>query len=232
MIINQEKCTGCAQCVPFCPVRAIHKEGKKCAIDWARCAECGVCLRSGACRFDALVQNELVWPRVIRAQFSNPLNMHASIKIEGRGTEEMKTNDLTNRIKKGQVGIGIEMGRPGVGTTFRDMEIVTKAVAAFGVSFEPDNPTTSMIDEKTGVILPDFEEARDEFVISAIIEFVIPEERLKDCIDLIMEAARKISTVFSLDIMTREYSRYKDLIAGLGVTVRPNAKINVGMALA
>lgn len=47
------------------------KQGEDIAsIDLERCLECGVCLRSGACRVDAIYMQELSWPRVIRAAFS------------------------------------------------------------------------------------------------------------------------------------------------------------------
>ena len=47
----------------------------------------------------------------------------------GRGTEEGKTNDRTGRFHFGQVGICVEMGRPGISTSFADAQVVAQAVA-------------------------------------------------------------------------------------------------------
>jgi hypothetical protein len=41
-----------------------------------------------------------------------------------RGPEEIKSNDVTGRIREGEAGIVVEMGRPGNGAYFRDMERV------------------------------------------------------------------------------------------------------------
>ena len=61
----------------------------------------------------------------------------------------MKTNDVTGRFSEGEVGFGIEMGRPGVSTSFKDVEKVTTVLAS-KVEFESKNPVTSLIDVKTG----------------------------------------------------------------------------------
>ena len=44
----------------------------------------------------------------------------------------MKTNGVTGRFRSGQVGIGIELGRPGTGARFRDVEKVTHPMAQLG----------------------------------------------------------------------------------------------------
>ena len=38
------------------------------------------------------------WPRTVRANFSDPLVEHPETKVPGRGTEEMKTTEVTGRI--------------------------------------------------------------------------------------------------------------------------------------
>ena len=45
MKINKELCIGCQKCVPFCPMGAIHMEGKRAAVDQDECIECGICVR-------------------------------------------------------------------------------------------------------------------------------------------------------------------------------------------
>ncbi len=37
----------------------------------------------------------------------------------------MKTNDVTERYKKDELGISIDVGRPNRGTTFREIEKIT-----------------------------------------------------------------------------------------------------------
>ena len=70
------------------------------------------------CPTGAFEPDELVWPRVVRRAFSDPRVPHESTGVEGRGTEEVKTNDVTGRVKVGEVGLTIEFGRPGVGARF------------------------------------------------------------------------------------------------------------------
>ena len=79
------------------------------------------------CPTDAIVPEELSWPRLVRRAFSDPQVPHESTGIHGRGTAEVKTNDVTNRVKEGEAGFVVEFGRPGIGARFRDIERVTKA---------------------------------------------------------------------------------------------------------
>ena len=51
----------------------------------------------------------------------------------------MKTNDVTGRVGPGDVGFTIELGRPGVGVRFRDIQEMSRALAAAGVAFEKKN---------------------------------------------------------------------------------------------
>ncbi len=181
MKIDPEVCTGCGSCMVYCPVEAIVETDRKTpkrkairAVDLDRCVECGNCLRADVCPVDAIVQQPLDWPRSLRSAFSNPMTEHKS-KDMGRGTEEMKTNEITHRIGKGEVGVAIELGRPLLGSSFRDVERVTRAMAGVGVTFEPHNPLTSLIEDlSTGTLRKD---VLDERVLSTIVEFKIPEEK-------------------------------------------------------
>ena len=88
------------------------------------------------CPTSAITPDELAWPRIVRRAFSDPIVTHESTGVHGRGTEEVKTNDVTHRIGLGQVGYVVEFGRPTVGVRFRDIEKMTQALAVMGIEFE------------------------------------------------------------------------------------------------
>ena len=131
---------------------AIKGQGRSVFIDEDECVECGQCLRSRVLPPGALYQPKLEWPRTLRAEFSDPNVPHPSTGGTGRGTEEMKTNDVTGRYKRGDVGFAVELGRPHSGACFKDLEIVTTTLAKGGVRFEPNNPTTFLIDPSLSLI--------------------------------------------------------------------------------
>ena len=114
MLIDSDLCIGCGRCSDYCPVDAISvdRKNKTAEINLDECVECGNCLRQAKCPKDALYQQELTWPRSVRSVLSDPLTITEESGIAGRGTEEMKTNDVTGRFKRGFVGVAIEMGRP------------------------------------------------------------------------------------------------------------------------
>jgi len=153
------------------------------------------------CPTAAFEPQELAWPRVVRRAFSDPLVPHESTGIHGRGTEEVKTNDVTGRVSEGEAGMTIEFGRPTVGTRFQEIEVVTRALAAAGVEFEANNPVTHlMADRRAGTLRSDILE---EKVLSAIVEIKIPIERVPELLRLVEEESRKIDTVVSIGVATR-----------------------------
>jgi Pyruvate/2-oxoacid:ferredoxin oxidoreductase delta subunit len=236
MMIDKEKCIGCEDCHPYCPVGAITtvvwEAESVSAIDQAECVECGACHeRSGVCPVDAIYKPQLEWPRSIREPFSNPHIKHPSTTGQGRGTEEMKTNDVTGRYRRGVAGVAVEMGRPGIGTSFKDLQTVAMALAKLGVEFEPHNPVAAlMVDKKTGKINA---EVLNEKVLSAILEFKVEIERLKPVLETIKDVSSQIDTVFSLDLISRvnpDGSIPTVAIAKeVGFSPRPNTKTNVGL---
>jgi len=230
MIIDEDKCIGCESCLNWCPMGAIRMGDQKAAIDQAQCVECNVCRRVEICPVDAFVQKPLEWPRSVRAIYSDPLNVHKETGLAGRGTEEIKTNDVTGRFRRGQVGVAIEVGRPGLGAKLKELEKLSMALARYGVEFEPKNPLTNLIDRQTGQLPV---EIREEKVLSAIIEITVPEAKLIAVLNLIRETAKGLETVISMDVACRAA---KDgtwpcarILAEAGLSYRPNAKINVGL---
>ena len=79
------------------------------------------------CPTTAFEPDQLEWPRVVRRAFSDPRVPHESTGVSGRGTEEVKTNDVTDRVGIGQVGFTIELGRPGIGARDRSEGKVDRA---------------------------------------------------------------------------------------------------------
>ena len=89
------------------------------------------------CPTDAIVPEELSWPRVVRRAFSDPQVPHESTGIHGRGTAEVKTNDVTNRVNEGEAGFVVEFGRPGIGARFRDIQRVTRPSPSWASNSRP-----------------------------------------------------------------------------------------------
>src|SRR5579862_6183281 len=153
------------------------------------------------CPTAAFEPDELSWPRVVRRAFSDPRVPHESTGVEGRGTEEVKTNDVSGRVKVGEVGFTIEFGRPGVGVRFHEIQKMCWALAQAGVAFEKKNPVTSLMsDVPTGTIRPDI---LDEKVLSAIVEIKTRIERTEEIIRLVWEIEKQIDTVIALGVGTR-----------------------------
>ena len=229
MKIDKEKCVNCRSCIDYCPVGAIEVADSEVHIDQESCVECAACLRSGACGYDALYKPELGWPRIIRSRFSDPLESHPDTEIMGRGTAEMKTNDVTGRFVEGEVGFAVEMGRPGVSTSFADVEKVAKALAG-RVEFEPLNPVTGLIDTRTGVLKDP--RVRGVRALSAIIECKTTEDRRIEILNILKEVSGEIDTVFSLCVINRcrDYEiPFRRVMDENGFTPRINGKTNVGL---
>ena len=183
------------------------------------------------CPTAAFEPDELQWPRVVRRAFSDPRVPHESTGVEGRGTEEVKTNDVSGRVKVGEVGFTIEFGRPGVGVRFRDVQKMCWAVAKAGVAFEKKNPVTSLMsDVPTGTIREDI---LDEKVLSCIVEIKVPVERTEEIIRLVWDIEKQIDTVVALGVGTRcdesgEDNIVAPILEKLGYKLE-RAKTNIGL---
>ena len=230
MVIDQNSCIGCGLCVPYCPTRAISMENKKAYIDLDKCVECGNCRFSGVCKKDAIIQQTLVMPRLIRTVFSNVREKSPNTGVQGRGTEEMKTNDITNRFPVGKVGFACEMGRPSTGTSFLDVETIAKIVVGHGAELEPLNPTAIIFEEDNPGIIK--EEFRNERALSVIIEGMIEPEVLPELLKDLKEAQKKVDTVFSVDVITPVVDGAiptDKYLEEAGVSRRLNGKTCVGL---
>ncbi len=232
-VIIEEKCKGCKLCVPYCPMDAFTVVSKKkVVIDQEKCTECYVCLRKEVCPFNAIEKVDLEGSLRNFSHFlSDPTETKASTGVPGRGTEESKTNDVTGRTKIGQVGIAIDMGRPGVGLRLVDAEKIAMAVAAAGLQFEEMSPLTEvMADRKTGKLKPEF---RDVHLLSIIVEGNCSVAQFPKIIEALKEVEGKIDTVFSLGVITRVDAEGNSPVMAeiekLGLKRPIRGKVNVGL---
>ena len=183
------------------------------------------------CPTAAFAPEELAWPRVVRRAFSDPRVPHESTGVHGRGTEEVKTNDVSGRVQKGEVGFTIEFGRPGVGVWFRDIQEMCWALAKAKVAFEKKNPVTSLMsDVETGTLRSDI---MGEKVLSAIVEIKVPIARTEEIIRLVREVESRLETVVALGVGARcdeqgEENEVGPILERLGYRLE-RAKTNIGL---
>ena len=260
MHIDKSRCIGCANCVPVCPMGAIYiADDGLSEINQEACVECYACykgmsvenlpqqptrfLRSlsaffklrfqpdpDICPSGAISTDELTWPRIIRRTFSDPQVPHESTGVSGRGTQEVKTNELTERVKEGEAEITVEFGRPGVGVYLRDMDKMCRRLAKMQVDFELENPVTNlMLDAKTGELRTD---VLNEKVLSCILEFKTDMVKMPDILNAIEDEAKKLDTVVALGAAVRCDSRGDDAVRNQLLAMGYDAwraKINIGL---
>ncbi len=252
-------CANCVPVCPMGAIY-IDPDIQRATINQDECVECGTCFRGmsqehlnpsivrtvrkiarlfrfrfepepDVCPTAAFVMNELTMPRLVRQVFSDPVVEHKSTGIKGRGTEEVKTNDVNPRVGIGEVGYTIEFGRPGVGVRFRDIQEMTTALAGLGIEFEEKNPISHlMTDKSTGAIREDI---LDEKILSGIVEIKTRLEQVEDVLTTVEDVNRKIDTVTAVGISTRcdsegEERQLASLLEELGYGAE-RAKTNLGL---
>lgn len=261
MRIDKTKCVGCGNCHAVCTMGVIYlDEDGKSVVNEEECVECHTCYRvlrsegrspwlvrgirrvlkalrlaymaePDVCPTGALTPQELTWPRVIRAVFSDPSTVHEGTGVHGRGTDEIKSNDVTGRLKEGDVGFVVELGRPGIGARFRDIQKVSQAVASLGVHFERENPVTQLMsDPKRGSIR---EDVLEEKVLSAIIEFKTRLDRIGEVLRVLEGVQHEVDTVISVGIASRCGPNgsipHEAPVLQAGYKLSPNGKTNLGL---
>lgn len=260
MHIDKGKCVGCANCVPVCPLGAIAVAADgRATINLDECVECSTCYRGlsqehlpgwlirtlrrvlklvrlrfepdpDVCPTAAITFDTLAWPRTLRAAFSDPIVPHESTGIGGRGTAEVKTNDVTGRVGPGQAGFVVEFGRPGVGVRFRDVNAATTALAAAGVTFEKNNPVTSLMSDVPRGQLR--EDVLGEKILSCIVELKVPLGRVPDVLRVVEDVARRVDTVVCVGVSTpcdaQGNDPLKDMLTGLRYDFY-RGKVNLGL---
>ncbi len=233
VLINQNRCIGCGICIPYCPRSAIKLDPKtkKSYVVVEECVECGTCVRVVPCPRDAIEPYIEGYARTVRAHFSDPYTTHPSTGIPGRGTEEMKTNDVTGRFRRGEVGFAIDIGRPLVGVTFAEIGRFVRELNEVGVEWEKANPILYLLKDLEKGKFPD--ELMGEKIHSAVLEFKVPLSKVNKVIEKLKYLAETTDTVFSVGVISRVDEDFSipvvKLLKELGLEVSPWAKTNVGL---
>ena len=241
MKADKDKCIACKRCFPYCPMGKIQTYQRHAEIpgriyieiDQDKCTDCGMCVRANICPVNALYQEVEDWPREIRGILSNPLIEFKGSQVPGRGTEEMKTNDVKGTFLPGEVGVGVELGRPGLGAYFRDVEIVAMALmgANIGYALAAENPVTHFMSDKTIGKLRD--DVLGEKATSAIIEGKCKLEYLPQALKALQGAAEKVDTVFTVEVITKVTQEgavpIKAMLEKSGFWYSINTKNNLGL---
>lgn len=232
--IRSETCVGCKSCQKYCSVDAIKYSDGKCFIAQDECVDCYVCLRQHVCPVDAIEPTELdTFYKQFMHVMSDPVENHGVTGVTGRGTEEVKTNDVTGRVKKGRVGLCIDVGRPGAGARMYDVEKIAVACVNAGVVLEGRDTTplaALMPDISTGKLDPEVLNYR---LLSVIIEGNCAEEELPKVLTALKKVASEIETVFSLGLIMRVdddgYNPALRFLDELGIPQPYRGKVNVGL---
>ena len=252
-------CGNCTYVCPVGAIY-IHPDTRRATVNSKECVECYACynglsqehlnptfvrtlrkvFQTLRLRFDpepdvcptaAFEPEDLKWPRVVRRAFSDPRVPHESTGVEGRGTEEVKTNDVSGRVKVGEVGFTIEFGRPGVGARFYEIQEMCRALAKAGVAFEKKNPITSlMTDVAAGTLREDI---LNEKVMSAIVEIKVTVDRTEEIVRLVWDVEKRLKSVIALGVGTRCDESGEDTVVApvlerLGYKLE-RAKTNIGL---
>jgi len=261
MEIDKKKCVGCGNCHAVCTMGVIYLDvDGKSVVNQDECVECYTCYRVcrnegyrprfvrslrkilalfrlgylaevDVCPTGALSPPELEWPRSVRAVFSDPTTVHPGTGVPGRGTDEIKTNDVTGRLRKGEVGLVVEMGRPGIGAYFRDIEKVAMALAKLKPHFERNNPVTQlMVNPETGKVKDD---VLNEKVLSAIIEIKTALDRIPEFLQALEKVSKEVDTVISVGVASKCLPDgtipHEEWVKKPGYKLSVNGKTNIGL---
>lgn len=260
MQIDEEKCVGCGNCASYCTMGVIRIEDGLAVVNEDECVECNTChrccesedlnpkvvralrklfsilnlrydARMDVCPTGALDPPELEWPRSLRRAFSDPTVTHDSTGMAGRGTEEIKTNDITGRIGPGEAGVVIDLGRPGTGVFFHEIDKMTRALAPLRVDFESQNPLTALMTNVQEGRLQD--DVLQEKVLSAIIELKLPMAEVSAVLTTVKTIANEIDTVVSVGVSSKCSDDggipHESACIEAGYTPSQNGKTNLGL---
>ncbi len=210
--INEEACVECGNCLRGMSQEHLNPTAVRTVRKLAKMARMRFEPEPDVCPTAAFYMNELEMPRLVRQVFSDPVVEHKSTGIKGRGTEEVKTNDVVPRVDIGEVGYTIEFGRPGVGVYFRDVQVMTRELAKLGVAFEKKNPIAHLMsDQSTGDIR---EDVLNEKILSGIVEIKTTIDQTRAVLETVTRVNEQIDTVTAVGISTRCDDNGEDTVLG------------------
>jgi len=186
------------------------------------------------CPEDAIYAEELVgFYKQFQHVISDPVENHGVTGVTGRGTEEVKTNDVSGRVKRGWIGLSIDMGRPGLGVYLRDAEKVAMACAKAGFKLAPqeESPLAALMPDSSTGKLEDG--CLDYRLLSVIIEGRCEEGKAKDVLRALKKVEKEVETVFSVGLISRVdengHCRALEFLDELGMPQPHRGKVNPGM---
>ncbi len=236
--ILEDLCVGCKSCQKYCSVDAIKYDAstRKCYVDANECVDCYVCVRQQKqfCPKNAFTPTELdSYYKQFAHMMSDPCENHGVTGVTGRGTEEVKTNDVSGRVTKGHVGFCIDVGRPGAGCYLYDVEKVAMALASAGVKLLDASHTplaALMVDQSTGKLKDDCLNTR---MLSVIVEGSCTDEDFPNAMKALMNVKNEIDTVFSLGLIMRVdengWNPVLKCLEDLDIPQPFRGKVNVGL---
>jgi ferredoxin len=229
--INDDACVECGTCFRGMSTENLNPKIARTIRKAAKALRFRMEPEPDVCPTSAIEMNELEMPRLIRQIFSDPVVEHTSTGIKGRGTEEVKTNDVRLRVNTDEVGYTIEFGRPGVGVRFSDIQIMTRELALLGVKFEKNNPITHLLaNESKGDLREDI---LNEKILSAIVEIKTDIDMVEKVLSTVRVVNLEIDTVTAVGISTRcaddgDDNNLGPLLEKLGYS-NHRAKTNMGL---
>ncbi len=94
ILLDENKCRGCTNCMRKCPTQAIRIKSEKAVIDTYKCIYCGECIK--ACPYNAYTTNNVNTNQIIKTKYSIAI---PSTAIYGQFPIGTKLRDIQNSIK-------------------------------------------------------------------------------------------------------------------------------------
>ncbi len=94
ILLDENKCRGCTNCMRKCPTQAIRIKSEKAVIDTYKCIYCGECIK--ACPYNAYTTNNVDNNQIIKTKYSIAI---PSTAIYGQFPIGTKLRDIQNSIK-------------------------------------------------------------------------------------------------------------------------------------
>jgi len=203
---------------------------------------------------DAILGLDLAWPRNLRGKFQSlyapyhhapelvpaaPVQYSDEVKVISRHEAPSELyNDVDGMLKPGETEVIAELGRPHLGTHFRDIQKLIQALMPLGLNPAQQYPvlderrpvTDLMTDPVKGIFRPDILDEKAGWIM---LKLVVPDKSVPGILRRLQQVAGEIDTVFAVDVLTcvtNSAMTMADKLAGeIGVQPACNCKTNVGL---